>query len=124
MTQSLENLLQRRRQSRDVAPQLADRRVRVSGGADGVQQLAHRTASPGARRPCCSISRITWRRSRIKGPDALKLCSYATINSFNNFTPGKAKQMVPTSHDGYVIGDGILFYWSRKSCCSSVVRRR
>jgi vanillate/3-O-methylgallate O-demethylase len=46
----------------------------------------------------------------VKGPDALKLCSYLTINSFNNFTPGKAKQMVPTSHDGYVIGDGILFY--------------
>ncbi len=46
----------------------------------------------------------------IKGPDALKLCSFTTINSFNNFTPGKAKQMVPTSHDGYVIGDGILFY--------------
>ncbi len=46
----------------------------------------------------------------IKGPDAFKLCSYTTINSFNNFTPGKAKQMVPTSYDGYVIGDGILFY--------------
>ena len=46
----------------------------------------------------------------IKGPDACKLCSYTTINSFNNFTPGKAKQMVPTSYDGYVIGDGILFY--------------
>jgi vanillate/3-O-methylgallate O-demethylase len=46
----------------------------------------------------------------IKGPDALKLCSHLTINSFNNFTPGKAKQMVPTSYDGFVIGDGILFY--------------
>jgi vanillate/3-O-methylgallate O-demethylase len=46
----------------------------------------------------------------IKGPDALKLCSYTTINSFNGFVPGKAKQMVPTSHDGYVVGDGILFY--------------
>ncbi|HUK02236.1 MAG TPA: aminomethyltransferase family protein [Steroidobacteraceae bacterium] len=46
----------------------------------------------------------------IKGPDALKLCSYLTINSFNNFTPNKAKQMVPVSYDGYVIGDGILFY--------------
>jgi vanillate/3-O-methylgallate O-demethylase len=46
----------------------------------------------------------------IKGPDALKLCSYATINSFNNFAPGKAKQMVPVSYDGFVIGDGILFY--------------
>ncbi len=46
----------------------------------------------------------------VKGPDALKFCSYLTINSFNNFTPNKAKQMVPVSYDGYVIGDGILFY--------------
>src|SRR5437879_12988021 len=45
----------------------------------------------------------------VKGPDALKLMSYCTINSFANFTPNKAKQMVPCSHDGYVIGDGILF---------------
>src|ERR1017187_9702845 len=46
----------------------------------------------------------------VKGPDALKLISHTTINSFANFTPNKAKQMVPVSHDGYVIGDGILFY--------------
>jgi vanillate/3-O-methylgallate O-demethylase len=46
----------------------------------------------------------------LKGPDALKVMSYCTINSFANFAPNKAKQMVPCSHDGYVIGDGILFY--------------
>jgi len=46
----------------------------------------------------------------VKGPDALKLISYTTINSFNNFAVNKAKQMVPVSYDGYVIGDGILFY--------------
>ena len=46
----------------------------------------------------------------VKGPDALKLMSYCTINSFANFTPNRAKQMVPCSHDGYVIGDGIVFY--------------
>ena len=46
----------------------------------------------------------------IRGPDALRLCSQATINSFANFAPGKAKQMIPVSHDGFVIGDGILFY--------------
>ncbi len=46
----------------------------------------------------------------VKGPDALKLISYTTINSFANFGVNKAKQMVPVSHDGYVIGDGILFY--------------
>ena len=34
----------------------------------------------------------------------------STINSFANFVPGKAKQMIPVSHDGFVIGDGILFY--------------
>ena len=45
-----------------------------------------------------------------KGPDAERLMSYCTINSFANFAPGKAKQMVPCSYDGYVIGDGILFY--------------
>lgn len=45
----------------------------------------------------------------ISGPDALALCSRSTVNSFANFTPGKAKQMIPVSHDGFVIGDGILF---------------
>jgi vanillate/3-O-methylgallate O-demethylase len=46
----------------------------------------------------------------VKGPDAAKLLSHLTINSFANFTPNKAKQLVPCSYDGYVIGDGILFY--------------
>jgi vanillate/3-O-methylgallate O-demethylase len=46
----------------------------------------------------------------VKGPDALKLMTYLTINTFRNFEPNKAKQMVPCSYDGYVIGDGILFY--------------
>jgi vanillate/3-O-methylgallate O-demethylase len=46
----------------------------------------------------------------LTGPDALKLCSLTTINSFANFAPGRAKQMIPVSHDGFVIGDGILFY--------------
>jgi len=46
----------------------------------------------------------------VSGPDALKLVSHNTINSFATFRPNKAKQMVPCSYDGYVIGDGILFY--------------
>ena len=46
----------------------------------------------------------------VRGPDALRLMSMLTINSFNGFVPNRAKQMVPCSHDGYVIGDGILFY--------------
>jgi vanillate/3-O-methylgallate O-demethylase len=46
----------------------------------------------------------------VKGPDAKKLLSYLAINSFANFVPNQAKQFVPCSYDGYVIGDGILFY--------------
>jgi len=46
----------------------------------------------------------------IKGPDAVKLLSHLGINSFANFPVNRAKQFVPISHDGYVIGDGILFH--------------
>ncbi|HEY6451458.1 MAG TPA: aminomethyltransferase family protein [Steroidobacteraceae bacterium] len=46
----------------------------------------------------------------VRGPDAFKFLNYLTINSFANFTPDKAKQFVPCSYYGYVIGDGILFY--------------
>ena len=46
----------------------------------------------------------------VRGPDATKLMSHLAINSFANFAPNKAKQFVPCSYDGYVIGDGILFY--------------
>jgi vanillate/3-O-methylgallate O-demethylase len=49
----------------------------------------------------------------VTGPDAVKLLSSLTINSFAGFTPNKAKQMVPCSYDGYVIGDGILFHLDR-----------
>lgn len=46
----------------------------------------------------------------IEGPDAIKLCSDTAINSFANFPTDMAKQYVPCSYDGYVIGDGILFH--------------
>ena len=46
----------------------------------------------------------------VRGPDAFKLMSHLAINTFSNFAPNKAKQFVPCSYDGYVIGDGILFY--------------
>ena len=46
----------------------------------------------------------------VRGKDALKLLSHLATNSFKNFTVNKAKQFAPVSYDGYVIGDGILFY--------------
>jgi glycine cleavage system aminomethyltransferase T len=45
----------------------------------------------------------------VEGPDALKLLSALGVNSFKNFGPNKAKQFVPCSPEGYVIGDVILF---------------
>jgi glycine cleavage system aminomethyltransferase T len=45
----------------------------------------------------------------VEGPDALKLLSDLGINTFKNFGPNKAKQFVPCSPEGYVIGDVILF---------------
>jgi vanillate/3-O-methylgallate O-demethylase len=46
----------------------------------------------------------------VSGPDALKLLSDTGINSFANFPVNMAKQFVPTSPEGGVIGDGILFH--------------
>jgi vanillate/3-O-methylgallate O-demethylase len=45
----------------------------------------------------------------VKGPDAHKMLSNLTINA-SNFPVNRAKQFVPCSYDGYVIGDGILFH--------------
>ncbi len=46
----------------------------------------------------------------VEGPDALKLISHLATNSFAKFPVDRAKQFAPCSHDGYVIGDGILFH--------------
>src|SRR5580704_4915597 len=45
----------------------------------------------------------------VEGPDALKLLSDLGVNTFKTFGPNKAKQYVVCNHDGYVIGDVILF---------------
>lgn len=46
----------------------------------------------------------------LRGKDALKLLSDTAVNSMQGFTPNKAKQYVPTTPYGHVIGDGIIFY--------------
>jgi syringate O-demethylase len=46
----------------------------------------------------------------VEGPDAFKLLNHLGINSFKGYEPGKAKQFVPCTPEGYVIGDVILFY--------------
>jgi len=46
----------------------------------------------------------------VTGPDAFAMLNYLGINSFAGFIPDRAKQFVPCTPDGYVIGDVILFY--------------
>ncbi|MFL5830847.1 MAG: aminomethyl transferase family protein [Solirubrobacteraceae bacterium] len=46
----------------------------------------------------------------LRGPDAVKLISETGINSVANFPVNMAKQFVPTTPAGHVIGDGILFH--------------
>jgi vanillate/3-O-methylgallate O-demethylase len=46
----------------------------------------------------------------VEGPDVMRLLSAVAVNSLETFQPGKAKQLVVCNPDGFVIGDGILFY--------------
>ena len=46
----------------------------------------------------------------VDGPDAPRLLERLGVNTFKNFGPNKAKQYVPVNHDGFVIGDVILFH--------------
>jgi glycine cleavage system aminomethyltransferase T len=46
----------------------------------------------------------------VEGPDALKVFSDLGVNTFKSFKVDQAKQFVACNHDGFVIGDAILFY--------------
>jgi vanillate/3-O-methylgallate O-demethylase len=46
----------------------------------------------------------------LEGPGVIDLLSSVGVNSFENFQVNKAKQLVVCNPDGYVIGDGILFF--------------
>jgi glycine cleavage system aminomethyltransferase T len=51
----------------------------------------------------------------VQGHDALALLSALGVNSFRTFRMNQAKQFVACNHDGYVIGDAILFYLDENS---------
>jgi vanillate/3-O-methylgallate O-demethylase len=50
--------------------------------------------------------------SYLKGPDALKFLKYLGCNKFGDFPINRAKQLILASHDGYLIGDAIVFHTS------------
>ena len=45
----------------------------------------------------------------LEGPDVKRLVSDLAVNSFENFGRDKAKMFIVCNHDGYVIGDAIIF---------------
>jgi glycine cleavage system aminomethyltransferase T len=45
----------------------------------------------------------------VRGKDTLRLLTDLGVNTFKNFRKDVAKQFVAVNHDGYVIGDAILF---------------
>jgi len=51
----------------------------------------------------------------ITGPDALKLLTDVGVNSFAKFQVDQAKQFIAVGHEGYLIGDAILFYLAEQS---------
>jgi len=51
----------------------------------------------------------------LEGRDVLKLLADLGVNSFKNFKVDQAKQFIACNHNGYVIGDAILFYLAENS---------
>jgi vanillate/3-O-methylgallate O-demethylase len=51
----------------------------------------------------------------ITGPDALKVLSDTGVNGFGTFAVDEAKQFVAVNHEGYLIGDAILFHLGENS---------
>jgi vanillate/3-O-methylgallate O-demethylase len=51
----------------------------------------------------------------ITGTDALQLLSDVGVNSFANFQVDHAKQFIAVNHEGYLIGDAILFHLAEQS---------
>ena len=51
----------------------------------------------------------------ITGPDSGRLLQDLAVNSFATFAPNNAKQFIAVNHEGYVIGDAILFHLAENS---------
>lgn len=48
----------------------------------------------------------------LGGSDLIEVLASISPNTFATFRPGVAKQLIAVNQDGYLIGDGILFYHS------------
>jgi vanillate/3-O-methylgallate O-demethylase len=109
-----------------VSPSLQD----VLDAADGTVELLRNSQIGAYIYPVTPYEFTNWRREQLawretvvlfdlshhmvnfyfRGPDALRLASDTGINSVANFPVNMAKQFVPCTPAGHVIGDGILFH--------------
>ena len=62
------------------------------------------------RETCCLFDQSYHMTDMYIASRTLRLLSAVGVNSFENFAPGKAKQLIVSDNDGYVIGDAILFF--------------
>ena len=106
---SLEDKLQAVGSAVGDGAQLADRPVRLSGGAGRVLELAGRAGRLGET---CALFDQSHHMTdlQIEGPDVDQAALRTSASTLRELrTSNKAKQFVVCNHDGYVIGDGILF---------------
>lgn len=63
-----------------------------------------------ANTEACTLANLSHHMTslRVTGPDARELLAYLSVNDFEDFPIGRAKQAVMCSPDGYIIGDGPL----------------
>ena len=99
-----------RRQCGRASAQPADRSQRLSRRARRVSPTGATSNGPGSTAASSTTSPTTWSTWRSKGPTRFAMLNHLGINSFKGFAVDKAKQFVPCTPDGYVIGDVILFY--------------
>jgi vanillate/3-O-methylgallate O-demethylase len=111
----------------DVAPKSLQE---VLDGSDNIVELLRNSQIGAYIYPVVPAEFTNWRREQkawretvvlydqshhmvnlfMTGPDALKMISDTVVNSVANFPVNMAKQYVPTTPAGHVIGDGILFH--------------
>jgi vanillate/3-O-methylgallate O-demethylase len=109
-----------------MTPRSLEQKLRA--GANALQMSRHSQLGPYVSKVPAEFSnwrdeQRAWRESvalltlshhmtdlTVQGPDAIRLFSNLGVNSFAKFRVNTAKQFVCCNAEGYVIGDGILFY--------------
>jgi vanillate/3-O-methylgallate O-demethylase len=108
-----------------MAIETLEDRIQAAGGPVQLLRTAHSGVFPFPIRSEFSNWRDeqeSWRKTavlfdqshhmtelHVEGPDCYRLLSDLAVNSFRDFGAMRAKQLVCCNHDGYIIGDAIVF---------------